>query len=325
MLSWAVGVAFGRFDLRLATGERDAPPEPDPFDPLPAQSPGMLSEGTTPFHDHLGLLVDDPGHPHDLARRVEAVLAQVGMTVSEDVRHWLRRDFFPFHLKRYSKSRRKAPIYWPLSTPSASYTLWLYYPGLDRDRMFQALDGVKDKLAHENGKLRDLQQDAGPSPGVNWRKTIAEQETFVEELNGLRDEVARIAPLWNPNPDDGVLINFAPLWRLVPQNTSWQKECRAAWNALAEGQYDWSHLAMHLWPERVIPKCLKDRSLAIAHGLDARFWAAQDNGKWQAIPDQALAVKALIAERASPAVVAARQSLLDAPAPGGATHGRFKR
>jgi hypothetical protein len=39
---WAVGVAFGRFDWRLATGERDAPPEPDPFDPLPAKSPGML-------------------------------------------------------------------------------------------------------------------------------------------------------------------------------------------------------------------------------------------------------------------------------------------
>ena len=26
LLSWAVGVAFGRFDWRLATGERAAPP-----------------------------------------------------------------------------------------------------------------------------------------------------------------------------------------------------------------------------------------------------------------------------------------------------------
>ena len=29
LLSWAAGVAFGRFDWRLATGERVAPPEPD--------------------------------------------------------------------------------------------------------------------------------------------------------------------------------------------------------------------------------------------------------------------------------------------------------
>ena len=35
--------------------------------------------------------------------------------------------FFDDHLRRYSKSRRQAPIYWPLSVASGSYTLWLYY------------------------------------------------------------------------------------------------------------------------------------------------------------------------------------------------------
>ena len=44
LLSWAAGVAFGRFDWRLATGERAAPPELEPFDPLPAKSPGMLPD-----------------------------------------------------------------------------------------------------------------------------------------------------------------------------------------------------------------------------------------------------------------------------------------
>ena len=42
LVSWAVGVAFGRFDVRLATGERELPAEPEPFDPLPVCSPGML-------------------------------------------------------------------------------------------------------------------------------------------------------------------------------------------------------------------------------------------------------------------------------------------
>ena len=32
LVSWAVGVAAGRFDVRLATGEREWPVEPDPFD-----------------------------------------------------------------------------------------------------------------------------------------------------------------------------------------------------------------------------------------------------------------------------------------------------
>src|SRR6202035_2858237 len=103
LLSWCVGVAFGRFDWRLATGKREAPAEPDPFDPLPAKSPGMLPNGTAPLHVHSGILVDDPGHPHDLSRLIEDVLAIVHQPATEDVRRWLQRDFFPHHLKQYSK------------------------------------------------------------------------------------------------------------------------------------------------------------------------------------------------------------------------------
>lgn len=57
LLTWAVGVAFGRFDWRLATGERAAPLEPEPFDPLPAKSTGMLPDSFDPFDRHPGLLV----------------------------------------------------------------------------------------------------------------------------------------------------------------------------------------------------------------------------------------------------------------------------
>ena len=91
----------------------------------------------------------------------------------------------------------------------------------------------------------------------------------------------RVAPLWNPNLDDGVIINFAPLWRLVPQHKPWQKELKSTWDALCDGKYDWAHLAMHLWPERVVPKCATDRSLAIAHGLEDVFWVEGTDGKWK--------------------------------------------
>ena len=47
----------------------------------------------------------------------------------KDLREYFRKTalFFADHLKRYSKSRRQAPIYWPLSKASGSYTLWIYY------------------------------------------------------------------------------------------------------------------------------------------------------------------------------------------------------
>ena len=42
LLSWCVGVAFGRFDIRLGLDASLAPGAPDPFDPLPVCPPGML-------------------------------------------------------------------------------------------------------------------------------------------------------------------------------------------------------------------------------------------------------------------------------------------
>ena len=42
--------------------------------PLPAKSPGMLPDGAELFHAHSGILVDDQGHPDDLARLIEEVL-----------------------------------------------------------------------------------------------------------------------------------------------------------------------------------------------------------------------------------------------------------
>ena len=235
---------------------------------------------------------------------------------AHDVRGWVARSFFEDHIKVYSKSRRKAPIYWQLGTPSASYSVWLYLHRFTRDTFYKVLnDFVEPKLRHEESKLASLTQEAGGTPTSSQTKPIDAQERFVEELRGFRDEVARIAPLWNPDFDDGVIINFAPLWRLVPHHRSWQKECKKVWDKLCKGEYDWAHLAMHLWPERVVPKCRKDRSLAIAHGLEDVFWEEDSDGKWKSRKVDSGTVDRLVADRSSAAVKDALESLLDAPAP----------
>jgi hypothetical protein len=339
LVSWAVGVASGRFDIRLATGERALPPEPEPFDPLPTHSPGMLAEpypswrlGTLsapPAH-----LVDDPGHTHDLTAAVRAVFDVVfGDAASarwneaaalldpkdHDLRNWLGRGFFEHHLKRHSKSRRKAPIVWQLATASSRYAVWLYAHRATKDTFFQVQnDLVAPKLAHEERKHTDLIQTAGPSPTPGARRELDEQATVVEELRTMLDEVKRIAPLWRPDLDDGVVLTMAPLWRLVPQHKAWQKELKAAWEALSLGKYDWSHLAMHLWPERVVPKCQTDRSLAIAHGLEDVFWREDPpaSGKWKPRAEPTKSIEALVKERTSDAVRAALKSLLEAPTAG---------
>ena len=270
LLSWAVGVAFGRFDSQLATDERAAPPEPEPFDPLPVESPGMLPDGAAPFHSHAGILVDDQGHPHDLAHLVEEVLGRVDMPVPDDVRRWLERDFFAFHLQRYSKSRRKAPIYWPLATASGSYTLWVYYPSLSSQTLYTAINDFVEPKLKEVGAGGTALRNKGSARTREEEKQFETLQVFEMELIELRDTLLRIAQVYQPNHDDGVQITAAPLWPLF-RHKPWQKILKDTWAKLEKGDYDWAHLAMSYWPARVREKCKTDKSLAIAHDLEALY------------------------------------------------------
>jgi hypothetical protein len=267
LLSWAIGVAFGRFDWRLATGEREAPPEPDPFDPLPAESPGMLPDGAKPFHNHNGILVNDQGHPHDLPRLIEEALARVQADVPRDVRNWLQRDFFPLHLKQYSKSRRKAPIYWPLATASGSYVVWLYYPSITSQTLYTAVnDFIEPKLAQLGPQTAAL-RSKGNARSREEDRTLEALQAVEAEVIELRDTLLRIAPTYRPNHDDGVQLTAAPLWPLF-RHKPWQKLLKETWVKLEKGEYDWANLALAYWPDRVHERCKTDRSLAIAHDLE---------------------------------------------------------
>jgi hypothetical protein len=337
MLSWAVGVVFGRFDVRLSIGERPTPVAPDPFSKMPTSSPGMLAaaEDASPSFGYPvpvpadGLLVHDEGHSRDMTAQVRSVFAVVFGSHAEDwwvdieaclemkgpgLRAWFATTFFDYHLKGYSKSRRKAPIYWQLSTASGSYSVWLYTHRLSKDTLLQIQnDVVGPKLVDEELNLASLKQEVGGNIDTKQLRAIETTRNLVEELRALLDEVKRVAPLWRPSLDDGVAITMAPLWRLVPHHRAWQKELRAKWDDLVAGKYDWSQVAMHLWPERVVPKCAADRSLAIAHGLQENFWFEDDDGKWESYEKPKRSMDALVRERTSSAVKAALKSLLEAP------------
>lgn len=322
ILLWGIGTAFGRWK-RGTDGRGEA--GSDGFAALP-----IRSSEVTYRPDERSILVDDAGHRDDLVGAIESVfpahwdseVAWRDLTSSvvanatgvDGLRQWARSLLFECHIKEYSRSRRRAPIYWQIATPSASYSVWLYYHHLTTDTLYKVLNEyVFPKLQHEERRLRGLVQAAQKGRSAEQRKEIAEQEMFVEELRTFRDELSRIAPLWNPDLNDGVVINFAPLWRLVPQHGGWQKECKDCWGKLVAGDYDWAHLGMHLWPERVVRKCAEDRSLAIAHGLEGLFWVDDTEGKRKV--DQGT-IRRFGEERASPAVKAALKSLVEAPTQG---------
>ena len=266
-LMWAAGVVFGRFDWRLATGERELSPEPELFGAIAARSPGMMPDGSQPFHKFPGILVDDRGHPHDVARLLEEVFARVNLQVPADARRWLQKDFFKTHLAKYSIARRKAPVYWPISTSSGSYTLWLYYPSLTDQTLFTAVnDFIEPKLIQVGQDVAAL-RTKGNARSRDDEKNFEALQTLELELNELRDTLLEVAQTYRPNHDDGVQITAAPLWQLF-RHKPWQKILKDTWAKLEKGHYDWAHLAMAYWPDRVREKCETDKSLAIAHDLE---------------------------------------------------------
>ena len=157
----------------------------DPFLALPNYPPIALrlvrSNSTTvlptgyPLRiDWDGILVDDPDHPDDIIRRVRDVLEVIWKDRADaiekeaceilgvaDLRDYFRKPgaggFWDDHIKRYSKSRRKAPIYWLLQSSKKNYALWIYYHRLDKDILFKALlNYVEPKIRQEESRLDEL-------------------------------------------------------------------------------------------------------------------------------------------------------------------------
>ncbi len=275
VLSYAVGCAFGRWDVRVGRGDIEPPPLPGPFDPLPRCSPGMLVGGDGllgraapadyPIRVPLdGILVDDPGHPADIVARVRQVLAHLfsdgdpaaleeeawRLLGVKDLRDWLRNNFFPYHIRMYSKSRRKAPIFWQLCSSRKNYSVWLYYHRLNHDTLFTVLRSyVEPKIQYEEQKARETEERLAAARTAGNRREEHElarraeaQERLLEELSQFRDQISTVAHMgYDPDLDDGVLLNIAPLYQVVP----W-KEAAKAWQELQAGKYPWSSMAKRL-------------------------------------------------------------------------------
>ena len=266
------------------------------------------------------ILVDDDGHSDDLVALMREATERVGVDAPENLRAWLAKEFFPLHIKMYSKSRRKAPIYWQLATPSASYSVWLYIHAFTKDTLFRVQnDYAAPKLAHEERRLMTLANELGDSGTTAQRKELAAQEAFVEELRAFLEEVKRVAPLWNPNLDDGVIINFAPLWRLVPQHKAWQKELKATWDASAPATTTGRTSPCTSGPSASFRSALPTAASPSPTGLRTSSGSKAKTANGNRGKRLTRPISELVAERSSEAVKAALKSLLEAPDPSGST------
>jgi hypothetical protein len=281
IFSYLIGSIFGRWDVSKRSLEQPIKTLDFYFQKIPllpyAVKDNLLSHNKCIYESIINESCEISDHIVQLSANLftnsEYFLSELLLALKkDDIRKMFQGkcSFFDYHLSRYSKSRRQAPIYWPLQTISGSYTLWLYYHGLNKQILFTC---VNDFVAP---KLQSIREDLITLKNKPSRSDVEEKEfgrltDLKLELEDFHDELLRIAKFWKPNLNDGVQITAAPLWRLF-QHKPWQKKLKETWEQLEGGEYDWAHLAYSVWPERVLRKCHQDRSLAIAHEVEDELW-----------------------------------------------------
>lgn len=289
LVSYFVGCAFGRWTFanfkNTETFSRDLPSSLLPESPGSPEflNGGMMQDRSAlaPMHE---VLTAGEGIQKDLisllhlamekvwSSQTDQVLEQLENIIGSPLPEYISKTagFFTDHLQTYTAHSRRAPIYWPLTTTSGSYTLWVYYPSLTSQTLYTAInDFVEPKLKQVGGDVTVL-RNKGSARTRDDEKQFEALQAFELELIELRDTLLTLAPTYKPNHDDGVQISAAPLWPLF-RHKPWQKVLKDTWAKLERGDYDWAHLAMNYWPERVREKCKSDKSLAIAHDLEDMY------------------------------------------------------
>jgi hypothetical protein len=283
--SYFVGCLLGRWDIRFTLGSEPYPELPPIFDELPAYPPATLkttikeplSQATPAYPLRVewdGIIVDDADHPDDIVRRIRDVFEIIGKGRADgieketceilgvkELRDYFRKPskggFWDDHIGRYSKSRRKAPLYWLLQSSKKNYALWLYYHRFDQDLLFKALvNHVEPKIRLELSRIESLRSQksaAGESSKDAKRlaKEVERQEDFITELRDFEDKLRRAANLHlDPDRNDGVVLNIASLHELVP----W-KEAKNYWDELLAGKYEWSSIGKQLRQKGLVKSC----------------------------------------------------------------------
>jgi hypothetical protein len=296
-ISYAIGCGFGRWDIRYSTVALKEPPLENEYDRPASSPPGHLqyTSNTTIPSDYPmsiqwnGVMVDHATSALDIEKSVRQAFNVIWPEKAEEVesraceilgvdslRDYINQPerFFSSHLKRYTKAKRASPIYWPLSSSKGRFTVWVYY-SVSNDQTLYTI--VNEYIDHpRQGKLKEIQERIKALRSCETR--LKEQEAELEYLYNLesevitfRDDLMRVASFWKPRKDDGVQITAAPLWMFF-QLRKWREILKKTWMELEEGKYDWAHLALSVWPDRVVRKAHKDRSIAIAHDLENVLW-----------------------------------------------------
>lgn len=221
-ISYALGVVMGRFKV----------------------------EGIKPDDD--GITVMDEGHSDDATGRTRDVLdkilneneaKEIIDIVGGDLRKFLMNDFFiKYHIPMY----KKRPVYWLLQTAKKKYGFYIYNLKFTQDTLYSLIQKyIVPRINLEKSRLKDIyykkETASTPKEEREMEKFIAKSEEFLEELELFKQDIQEVIDTgFKPDIDDGVILNMASLYKLIP----W-KELKKYYKNLQMGQYEWAHVSRY--------------------------------------------------------------------------------
>lgn len=219
-ISYALGVVMGRFKVN----------------------------GIKPDDD--GITVMDEGHSDDATARVRDALdkilneneaKEVINIIGGDLRKFLMSDFFiKYHIPMY----KKRPVYWLLQTAKKNYGFYIYNLKFTQDTLYSLIQKyIVPRINLEKLRLNDIynKKDAVNTPKEKKGKEnfIVKSEDFIEELKLFKQDIQEVIDTgFKPDIDDGVILNMAPLYKLIP----W-REPEKYYKNLRMGQYEWAQVS----------------------------------------------------------------------------------
>ncbi|MFA5011156.1 MAG: BREX-1 system adenine-specific DNA-methyltransferase PglX [Ignavibacteria bacterium] len=234
-ISYAIGILMGRFDYKEVKADDD------------------------------GICVLDEGHADDLPKNIynslEIILndkkaLEIVETINrgttdnpiEVLRKFLSREFFiDWHLPMY----KKRPTYWLLQSKKKNYGFYIYNLKFTNESLYSLIQKyIIPKLQLENAKLKDLIIKRNTSFGTEKRKIeteISRVEDLLDEIEIFKKDIQEVIDTeFKPDIDDGVILNMALIYKLIP---SW-KEPEKFYKELKEGKYEWSSVSKTLFQKK---------------------------------------------------------------------------
>ena len=158
----------------------------------------------------------------------------------------MRKYLFDYTCKKFNK----CPIFWQFTIPSKSYSIWINYHRLNKEFLLKIKNEVLNpKIKFEEEYLREIAstistvEKAGERAQVRkLKKEKTQTQDLLNDLEDMEKNLKEIIELDLPfDLDDGVVVNIAPFFKLIP----W-KEPEKTWNNIKEGKLKWSSLSKKL-------------------------------------------------------------------------------